>query len=185
MRSLNEFFQDYPAPPPIPKGTRRVTTITLSEDEWELLTRVANHPDSNFKGTLSSAFRWLLYHWLEEADGLQQEGKLVHYANKLRGNLLREGMEIGLHEVDDYLDKEARGLMLFIECDKWELALDHWRILLRFTRKQPRSLRLLLRARSFKHPGIQQFRATYTKYDPHALEQVESEEDWDVEASIS
>ena len=155
---LSEIYQKYPRTMPIPRGERRLTSIAMSEDEYELVSRLAHHPETtaNFGASVQGVIRWLVQ--CHAAELAQEAGSFQTLTNRLKLQLELYNLEIDIRDIGSFLDQGARALSLLLGADLFMPAVDHYRKMILFARKQPAPWNKVIIAHLAKHTELEKFR---------------------------
>ena len=174
MKSIREFIQEYPRPPAIPRGQRIQTTISFSNEEWELIRELTYHPDLRdcFEGHVSELVRWSVYHVAEDLLNVDVT-KVRSLALSLRRSIREEAFELSLRSVDEWLTKVAREIDVFLWGGQEKAAFDAYELfkegLSRFYPDHEDAIRRV----SDRHPEFSRVYDQLHKLNPQRLQDID------------
>lgn len=176
MDDLLSFLDEFPALPPI-RGNKHTSTYIVSQDEWDAITEVVYHPvfRDNFHNHVSEYIRWLLYYATPHMAQIAGDKRFMSLGRKLRKNLRVANLQIAEDTVEDYVDAQARELMLVLESDLPSHAMRQYTETIRFIREQPVPWDVVVGKKFREHQLIQELRERLMEIDPEGIRAAEEE----------
>ncbi len=126
---LTDFFDTYPAPPRMQRGTtKRTMSVVFTDDEWRTIQKLANHEHVRalYAGHQSDLVRHGVYYMIASLEPFVEAGDLKHNVRQLLEHLRHDNLTGTKELIYQLLDSKADTFNDLLDFNEINGALDEY-----------------------------------------------------------
>ena len=171
--NIEDFLQDYTVPPPVGKGEKAKFTVTLTQDEYDRVQRLAYNPvlEHVYNRNLYEVMRHALHFFLYRLEGELVTG-WVDPIRELRMKARTFNLDLRREAIFSLLDEKAHQCNLLMDYGEITGALDEFERLLHDVAELPSYWRTLLIRFINEHPEMARFEGRMHLEHSHEMQMI-------------